>query len=84
MYDFRKVSDVTLDENDLIQIAELSQQVFDPLLKNIKVAILTSSPEVTELVKLFATIRTSRSDATPQYGFFEDNQQAISWFQNDR
>ena len=79
LYDFRSVSDVVLNKDDLSQIADLSRQVLDPLLKDIKVAMLTASAEIAEMVKLFVSIRQDRSEEAPAYGFFEDFEQAMGW-----
>jgi len=79
LYDFRSVSDVVLNKDDLSQIADLSRQVLDPLLKDIKVAMLTASSEIAELMKLFVLLRQESSEESPAYGFFEDFEQAMGW-----
>ena len=83
LYDFRNVSDIVLNKDDLSQIADLAGQVLDPLLKDIKVGMITSASEITELAKLFVSIREERSDGPPMYGFFDDHDQAMSWLVND-
>lgn len=79
LYDFRNVSDVVLNQDDLSQVADLAKQIFDPLLNNIKIAMLSTNREIAELVKLFISIREDRSEKPPEYNIFDDYNQAMNW-----
>ena len=83
LYDFRNVSDVVLNEDDLSQIADLAGQVLDPLLKDIKVSMIATTSELTDLIRLFVSITQDRADGAPVYGFFDDHDRAMSWLVND-
>ena len=83
LYDFTKVSDLVLAEEDMSQVADLARQVFDPLLKNVKVAMLTANPEIAALTRSFVSMRKNRSEGAPSYDFFEDFDQAINWLKSD-
>ncbi|MDH5472069.1 MAG: hypothetical protein OEY61_04375 [Gammaproteobacteria bacterium] len=82
LYDFRNVSDIVLSKDDISQAASLSRQVFDPLLKDIKVALLTGDSELEELTELFIALRKEQSVTSPDYGFYKDFDQAMSWLLN--
>lgn len=83
LYDFLRVGDVNLDSCDLKHLAKLINQILDPLLKNIKIAIVIADPEMTKLAEMFVSMRQDDPQPVPDHGYFENHQQALSWLKSD-